>query len=89
MWPSPPLQGAIGYGRSGLLTLQQSTQIPRDYWRPAMALGASPKNKKPTFGFLTEVGCLRCESSIPYREIPPHGGALLRQQQVQNLRWPE
>jgi hypothetical protein len=43
----------------------------------------SPENKKPTFGLVTEVGCLRFDLSFPYRAIPPHTGALLRQQQMQ------
>jgi hypothetical protein len=35
------------------------------------------KNKKPTFGSVTEVGCLRFELSFPYRAISPHPDALL------------
>jgi hypothetical protein len=41
------------------------------------------RNKKPTFGLVTEVGCLRFDLSFPYRAIPPHNGALLQQQQMQ------
>jgi hypothetical protein len=29
------------------------------------------------------VGCLRCDLLFPYRAISPHGGVLLRQQQMQ------
>jgi hypothetical protein len=32
---------------------------------------------------VTEVGCLRCDLSHPYRAFPPHSGALLQQQQMQ------
>jgi hypothetical protein len=35
------------------------------------------ENKKPTFGSVTEVGCLRFDLSFPYRAISPHSGALL------------
>jgi hypothetical protein len=42
-----------------------------------------PKNKKPTIGLVTEVGCLRRALSHPYRAFPPHSGALLQQQQMQ------
>jgi hypothetical protein len=42
-----------------------------------------PGNKKPTFGLVTEVGCLRFDLSFPYRAIPPHNGALSQQQQMQ------
>jgi hypothetical protein len=42
-----------------------------------------PKNKKPTFGWVTEVGCLRFDLLFPYRAILPHNGALLQQQQMQ------
>jgi hypothetical protein len=44
---------------------------------------SSPENKNPTFGLITEVGCLRCDLSIPYRASPPHSGALLQQRQMQ------
>jgi hypothetical protein len=37
----------------------------------------APKNKKPTVGLVTEVGCLRFDLSFAYRAIPPHTGALL------------
>jgi len=50
---------------------------------PGGAARIALKNKKPTCGVVTEAGCLRCDLSIPYRAIPPHGGALLRQQQIQ------
>jgi hypothetical protein len=42
-----------------------------------------PKTKNPTFGLVSEVGCLRFELSFPYRAIPPHNGALLQLQQRQ------
>jgi hypothetical protein len=43
----------------------------------------SSQKQKPTFGSVTEVGCLRFDLSLPYRAIPPHTGALLPQQQMQ------
>jgi len=44
---------------------------------------STPKNKKPTFGLVTEVGCLRFVLSFAYRAVPPHSGALLELQQMQ------
>jgi FixJ family two-component response regulator len=38
---------------------------------------------------ITEVGCLRCDLSHPYRAFPPHSGALLQQQlQQQQMQAP-
>jgi hypothetical protein len=36
-----------------------------------------PKNKKPTFGLFTEVGCLRFDPLSSYLAITPHPGILL------------
>jgi hypothetical protein len=41
------------------------------------------EKQKPTVGSVTEVGCLRCDLSFPYRAISPHSGARLQQQQMQ------
>jgi hypothetical protein len=41
------------------------------------------RQKKTTFGLVTEVGCLRFDLLFPYRAIPPHTGELLQQQQMQ------
>ena len=35
------------------------------------------ENKKPTFGLIAEVGCLRLVLSGFYSAIPPHFGILL------------
>jgi len=50
---------------------------------PRESQQGSTGKQKPTCGLVTEVGCLRCDLSFPYRAIPPHGGALLQQQQMQ------
>ena len=39
--------------------------------------------KKPTIGFITEVGCLRFVLLNLYRAFTPHTGALSLQQQMQ------
>src|ERR1700694_4603178 len=41
-----------------------------------------PEKQKPTVGLVTEVGYLRFDLSIPYRAMNPHGGALLKRQQM-------
>jgi hypothetical protein len=56
--------------------------IAAGHLMPGSTARIAPETKKPTCGVVTEAGCLRCDLSIPYRAIPPHGGALLRQQQM-------
>jgi hypothetical protein len=48
-----------------------------------LATARCPKIKKPTIGFITEVGCLRFVLLSPYRAFTPHTGALPLQQQMQ------